>query len=342
MPLAHAETIVDPRRLLVVQSDPDLVRAVERLLAATDRGRAYEVCWAASIRELRTLDSASHDLAICACDLPDGGGLEVLALLQEHAPGLGVVLTGGPGDVRLAVEAIRRGAIDFVAADVDLATLPLVVEKCLAHCHVKEENARLHGDLSRSLEELESKNRQLETVIHQLERMARTDELTGLANRRWLNLMLEGTWAEANRVGLPLAFMMMDLDGFKALNDTMGHQRGDELLRRVGRVIAANCRDVDCCARYGGDEFSVLLPHASPEAAVEVARRVMREFELMAATLPAGEPSVGISIGVAHADLSCPVNADQLVMHADEALYAAKELGGRRVVLREARRIRAA
>ena len=106
---------------------------------------------------------------------------------------LGVIVSGEPGHVDIAVEAIRAGAIDYISlGERALRALPLVVEKCAAHQAMRRENARLHSDLSRSLGELETKNRQLESVIQQLETMARTDELTGLANRRWLNLMLTG------------------------------------------------------------------------------------------------------------------------------------------------------
>jgi diguanylate cyclase (GGDEF)-like protein len=179
------------------------------------------------------------------------------------------------------------------------------------------------------------KNQQLHTVIEQLESMARTDDLTRLSNRRWLNLMLQGNWAEAMRNDLPLACIMIDLDGFKALNDECGHQKGDELLRLVGKIIQANCRAVDTTARYGGDEFCVLMPHTEPHEAVQVAERIASEFELAASQMEQGEHRVGISIGLAHINLSRPVNAEQLISHADEALYAAKSSGKQRIAIRD-------
>ena len=307
-------------RFLIVESDDECLAHLRRALRP--------VC---SVDELAALE-----LGICAVNLPDGSGLDALAFLRGMRQDLAVLVTGMPEDSTIAVEAIRAGATDFIVVPShDLKTLPLTVEKCLAHQRIKHENDRLQRELSHSLAELEVKNRQLETVIRQLEVMARTDELTGLANRRWLNLMLTGMWAEATRHDLPLALAMMDLDGFKALNDTCGHQRGDELLRMVGKVLEANCRDVDVCARYGGDEFCVLMPHTEPHEAVLVAKRLMREFELAMQRRSDDDPSVSLAIGVAHIDLSSPVNLDQLITHADEAMYAAKSKGKNRLVVRD-------
>ncbi|HVP74053.1 MAG TPA: GGDEF domain-containing protein, partial [Phycisphaerales bacterium] len=158
----------------------------------------------------------------------------------------------------------------------------------------------------------------------------------GLANRRWLNLMLQGNWAEALRHGLPLACLMIDMDEFKAVNDKRGHTHGDELLRLAAKVIRANCRQVDIPARFGGDEFCVIMGHTEPQEAIVVAQRIMREFDYAMRNRPADEPKVSMSIGLAHITLSRPANSEQLLSHADEALYAAKSAGKRCVMVCEA------
>ncbi|HBZ96722.1 MAG TPA: diguanylate cyclase, partial [Phycisphaerales bacterium] len=160
--------------------------------------------------------------------------------------------------------------------------------------------------------------------------------LTGLSNRRWLNLMLEGRWAEAQRHDLSMAFIMIDLDGFKQLNDRLGHQRGDDLLRVVGEVIERNCREIDVAARYGGDEFCILMPHTDLDAAMHVADRISNAFMDRIAGLDLHAVTVGLSIGVGHRDLSNPGSAEDLVRHADEAMYAAKAAcdGANRVFVR--------
>ena len=290
----------------------------------------------ATLTDVHAIDLSRFDVAICDSDLADGSGLDALAYIRGTMPQLPVIMLGE--DASLAIEAIRSGALDFVVTDheQELAKLPLVVEKCLVHQRIKQENERLHHDLKSSLADLAVTNHQLQSVIRQLEAMARTDELTGLANRRWLNLMLQGNWAEALRHGLPLACLMIDMDEFKAVNDSRGHTHGDELLRLAAKVIRANCRQVDIPARFGGDEFCVIMGHTEPHEAIVVAQRIMREFDYAMRNRPADEPKVSMSIGLAHIALSRPANAEQLLSHADEALYAAKSAGKQCVMVCQA------
>ncbi len=287
-----------------------------------------------SLRQLHALDLSHSEVAICATTLSDASGLDALAYIRGTRPELPVILTGS--DSSMAIEAIRGGALDFVVAMNlnDFNMLPLAVEKSLVHQRIAQENDRLHHDLKQSLRELAVTNQQLQTVIRQLEAMARTDELTGLANRRWFNLTLDGSWAEATRNNLPLACLMIDLDGFKTVNDKTGHHHGDELLRLAARVIRANCRDIDVPARYGGDEFCILMAHTEAHEAAMVAERILREFEHAVRDRPKDQPPTGMSMGLAHIDLSRPINADQLVSHADEAMYAAKSAGKQRLMIR--------
>lgn len=291
-----------------------------------------------TLRELHRTDLEQWDVALCASSLMDGSGLDALAFVRGSCPELPLILTGPPGEAALAVESIRAGAADFLlTTGTNLLALPVSIEKCLAQQRIRQENARLQADLSRSLAETAVKNRQLQTLIQQLETMARTDELTGLCNRRWFNLMLERSWAEALRSGNPLAFAMMDLDGFKAVNDWRGHQKGDELLRMTGRVIQANSRVVDLPARYGGDEFCMLLPNTDHEEAATVLRRIASAFDNAMVDIRMAEGrTLSMSVGISHINLSRPASANQLVLHADEALYAAKSAGKSRIMLRHA------
>lgn len=290
----------------------------------------------ASLKQLHEHDLDQVDVVISCVTLPDGSGLDVLAYLRGIRPHLPVILLGERADTPLAVECIRAGAVDFIVNfSSDTVALPLAIEKSMAHQRVKHENERLHRDLSRSLAELADTNKQMQMLISQLQSMTRTDELTGLSNRRWLNEMLDRTWDEATRHDRPLAFLMIDLDGFKSLNDTMGHQRGDEILQLAAKVIRANCRQVDMPARYGGDEFCVLMPQTIAYEAERVAERIIREFEHAIGQISDSAARIGMSVGVSHVDLSRPTNAQQLISHADEALYAAKAAGKQRVMIRE-------
>jgi diguanylate cyclase (GGDEF)-like protein len=145
--------------------------------------------------------------------------------------------------------------------------------------------------------------------------------------------MLEQQFAEAQRYEQDLACVMIDLDNYKQLNDTLGHQVGDELLVLAGKVIAANMRRMDVAARYGGDEFILLLPKASAHDAAVAADRIRHEFRLSSALLLARDEGVSMSIGIGSICENRPIGAEQLVASADAALYLAKEAGRDQVTL---------
>jgi two-component system cell cycle response regulator len=157
-------------------------------------------------------------------------------------------------------------------------------------------------------------------LLEQIRRLAATDALTGLANRRTLEEMLEREISRATRHGDDVTLVMIDLDHFKSLNDTHGHQVGDEVLRHVGRRLSEQCRDFDTPARYGGEEFAVVLPRCLQAEAEEVAER-------MRASLASGGPvPITASAGVATFP-SQAGSSDELIRAADHALYRAKGAG---------------
>ena len=357
MMIRPSDTSVAPY-VLIIEPDHSTVQRMVAVLGADERGaerpsrraddtpprpsrRITQCVVIGSLSELFEQDLAAAQLVICSVYLPDGTGLNVLDFLRGRFPYLPVILVGSAEDAAVAVEAIRAGAVDFLTATSDMLALPLVVEKCLAHQRVKDENERLQSDLGDSLTELAVKNHQLQALVRQLEATARTDDLTGLCNRRSLNELLERAWQQAVRNNRPLAFMMIDLDDFKTVNDSHGHQRGDEMLREAGRIIRANCRRVDMPARYGGDEFCVLMPESEAAEVVQVARRVLRQWEQANKAKAPDEPRLSMSIGVAQIDASCPVTSEELIHHADEALYAAKAAGKGRIMLRDRKGTRA-
>ncbi|MBC8309530.1 MAG: diguanylate cyclase [Phycisphaerales bacterium] len=332
------------RNVIIVESDPTIA---ERLVAsiAAQAARENGIGTTSPLIECTVLESkhdffetdpATWDLVITASDLQDGFAFDVLSFVQGLRPDVPVIITGQPDDSNAAVEAIKAGASDYlVLTGHEMITFPVTVQKCLALQIMRAENDDLHAELSQSLAELAVANRELQQMIQRLEIAARTDDLTKLCNRRWLNLMLESRWEEATRNGIPLAFMMIDLDGFKSFNDLLGHQKGDEILRLAARVLDANCRSIDVSARFGGDEFCVLMPHASPDAALQIAHRIASAFDEAVSAIYEPDSHVSMSIGVSHWQLTNPVNADELVRHADEAMYSAKSVRSKRVVLSE-------
>lgn len=174
----------------------------------------------------------------------------------------------------------------------------------------------LYTCIVRDLTERKRVEKQRDELLHRVEAMARTDELTGLANRRAWDEELRRELSRAERRGYRVHVVMLDLDHFKGYNDKFGHQKGDALLREVGALWRLSARVTDFVARYGGDEFTLLLPDCSHEAAVEVVNR-LRD------ALP---QTLSCSAGLAEWDGE--MSAEELVGAADAALYRAKH-GGR-------------
>ena len=160
---------------------------------------------------------------------------------------------------------------------------------------------------------------------------AATDSLTGLANRRSFDDELALEWRRAERIGDPLALVLVDLDNFKNINDGRGHQAGDAVLRRVAAILDSGARNADLAARYGGEEFAVLAPETDLLGATKLADRLRGDLEAARIELPDGEElSVTASFGVAvKGTFERP---EQLIAAADEALYEAKRNGKNRVV----------
>lgn len=174
----------------------------------------------------------------------------------------------------------------------------------------------------------------LEEALTQLERLAHSDELTGLANRRALGSALEREWKRSKRNSLPLSVVMFDIDHFKPLNDHDGHQRGDECLKAVASLLAAGARrPADVVGRWGGEEFLLILPDTAVQAAASIADELRISIQTAGLVHDHGGLNgvITISAGVSNADFTRDHGVDELVSRADAALYRAKSAGRNRV-----------
>ena len=184
--------------------------------------------------------------------------------------------------------------------------------------------------LSDALRELQISKENISQKNKELEVLATTDPLTGLANRRTLMQRLENGFENAKEKGIPLSCIMSDIDHFKSVNDNYGHAAGDDVLKAVAEILKRFCRDSDTVGRYGGEEFVMVLPGLDAQAAVMVAERIRVGVIAAASGSRLAVPRLSSSFGVA--DLSWdPAGCSELVDAADQALYLAKQSGRNRV-----------
>lgn len=162
--------------------------------------------------------------------------------------------------------------------------------------------------------------------IDEVSRRASTDALTGLVNRRAFDEHLKRLLDETDRFGQPLSLVIADIDHFKVINDTWGHEAGDEVLRRVARKLTEGVRTVDVIARYGGEEIAILLPQTSVAGAADLADRLRHAVAARAVKFKGEEIPVTVSLGVASYPDAVPTR-ERLFRAADQALYAAKKAG---------------
>ncbi|MFC1885061.1 diguanylate cyclase [Thermodesulfobacteriota bacterium] len=177
--------------------------------------------------------------------------------------------------------------------------------------------------------------KRLEESTRQLKEMSRTDYLTGLPNRRHLIENLQNELSRHKRQNLPFSISILDVDFFKQFNDTHGHLCGDQILIQLGQLFKQSLRRYDFIGRYGGEEFSSILPNTDGKTAFDVMERLRKTTESHVFTYNEKELKVTISVGIAHADKTKleSLNSDILLKRADEALYQAKEQGRNQSVL---------
>ncbi|MGE6759696.1 diguanylate cyclase [Corallococcus sp. AB049A] len=293
--------------LLIIEDDigvreglMDLLAPRFDVLAASDADAGVELA-----REHRP------DLVLLDRFLPSGDGLAVLETLQ--------------GDVRTEMVPVI-----FLTGDADEATL----ERCLEmgavdFIHKPASSRELLARIDRAVRQSEQQRK--------LQVLAQTDALTGLANFRALSVRLEDEFKRAQRYGYALSVVVIDLDHLKAINDGMGHDVGNRAILALATLMQGNLRESDFAARFGGDEFVVLLPHQTSMEAAVFAERLRSELRGVNVQRGDGRPApfgLSISVGVADHTADSPrESTEALLKAADAALYEAKREGRDRVVV---------
>lgn len=285
--------------VLLVEDNPSDAFLVESLLADSNTAKYKTRCAKTQMGAVAALNEQAFDVCLLDLTLPDATGFSALIDIQSKAPDMPALILTGINDMALAKRAVGRGAQDYLLKDeMEIVGLERAIDYAI-------ERKRVEKDLFQR---------------------ASCDALTGLANRETFLSRLSLALLRAERSGTGIAVLFIDLDRFKPINDTYGHDIGDEVLRSVAQRITSALRTYDTPARFGGDEFAILLEgiHGSRDAA-NIAQKIIKS---LSNPIPCQQHQleIGASIGIAFCETLIAV--EELLQHADTAMYHAKKEGG--------------
>jgi putative two-component system response regulator len=307
--------------ILVVEDDPVSRQLVVDVLNASGYATVVATCASEALALY-----ASHRPRIILSDwiMPGMDGTTLCRRLRSDYPDdqffFGVLTIHS--DKSHLVEAFDAGVDDFIAKPFDQGEL-------LARIRAGIRAVRLREDLTRKNVEVQLLNNRLLNLNRTLECLAVTDDLTGLSNRRSGMQRLDQQWTLVERYGGPLSVGLIDLDNFKSINDTLGHDVGDRVLRRLGAILSSVLRTTDSVCRLGGDEFLLVFPAQDLDDAMRGAERCRAAIEVAAFDLPQ-RFKVTVSVGVATRRLVHSMPSD-LLKEADQAVYLSKRQGRNKV-----------
>ena len=304
-------------RILVVDDHEDNIEVLRVRLESW--GYGTDACYNGT-DALAYVERTPPDLILLDVMMPEISGIEVARRIKGNKalPFIPIIMQTALDSTEDKVQGLEAGADDYITKPIDFAEL----------------KARLRSMLriKRLQEALEEREKELLEVNERLRFMSQTDALTGLDNRRHLNDRIDEMFQHAQRLNEPFSLVMCDLDKFKSVNDTYGHQAGDEVLKQLAKILKEEAREIDRVGRYGGEEFMLLLPGTVLDAAVTFAERVRKRIEGHTFTFDGGTLQRTASFGVSGWPHPSIGDSDALVRTADDALYVAKESGRNRVI----------
>jgi two-component system cell cycle response regulator len=304
---------VSGARILVIDDDVvQLKRLTERL---SQDYTVEEVSKPAGANSIAA--NGNFDLIIVSTQLAETDGLRLASHFksQEETRSVPILMLVDEDDTRVMLKGLEFGVNDYIIMPVDY----------------NEMAARVKTQIRRKKYQDALKSNYQQTISRAI-----TDSLTGLYNRHYLNAHLDNLVRQALNNNKPMSLVIMDVDHFKMVNDNYGHDIGDQVLKQIADMIVKTIRSADLAARFGGEEFVVLMPETDSQQASDAAERIRRNVEKtpMTVTHQAGHIDKTVSIGVAFLN-EMGDSGQALIKRADEALYKAKNSGRNKVVLAE-------
>lgn len=306
--MLHSAPTNNQRRVLVIDDDHEVVEVIQ--LALETHGYQVQFTYSA-IEAVEMIENWHPHLIIIDVNMPRLDGMEAVRRFRSHPEHFSIIMISGNNAPEEVIAGLDAGADDYISKPFD----------------PKELLARVRAQLR-----IKDLNDQLLRTNARLKEMVDTDDLTGLLNMRSLYTRLDYEIARGKRYNRTVCVVMMDMDDFKSVNDGHDHLFGSFVLSEVGMLVKASIRNVDIAARYGGDEFLIVLTEIDRGAALAFCERLRARIEDYLFQNGPDEMKLTTSIGFSITDPESPdIDAKQLVRVADWALYDAKRSGRNRV-----------
>lgn len=291
--------------VLIVDDDAEIKDSIHEFITKS----GYNCLKASSAEEAVELLKSNHvNVAIADIILPGKDGLELTDIMKQQHDIDVIVMTGYSNEYSYE-EVITKGASDLIFKPFRFEELLLRLKKVLKNRQVIKDRAR---------------------VLDKLEKLAITDGLTTLYNLRHFYKQLKVEIGRCSRYGHSLSLLLLDIDNFKIYNDSYGHLEGDKALVRISQIIKSCLRTMDSAYRYGGEEFTVILPETKGEEAKNVANRIKRAVELER-FLPEPDKVVTITISIGLTEYFMNEPLSTVIKRADQAMYNSKAQGRNRI-----------
>ncbi len=294
-------------KVLIVDDTPENVRVAGKILEEDGYDIYIANCGDDAVRLAR---KHVFDLILLDVMMPvqDGFSTCTQILTLPGYDSVPIIFLSARVDIDSIVKGFNLGAVDYIRKPFNP--------------HELRSRVRTHTELRLYRRELEQKNNELEHALTRIEEIARTDELTGLLNRRELARIFAYESSRSRISGREFAIIMLDIDLFKLINDTFGHIMGDSVLKKISSQLVSSTREHDYISRWGGDEFMILLPEVTTQGAQEIAEQLRKDVEEIDYSDIHGPQQVTVTCGVGLHEPGMPLQI--LIDHVDKAMLRGK------------------